>query len=61
MNLAEALVDVLACPRCGGDLEAAESASDRLTKVRCRKCSATYPVRDGILDFLPPLDHKTDP
>jgi uncharacterized protein YbaR (Trm112 family) len=59
MNLDEALAKVLACPRCGGHLTATASDSER--SIRCEKCRVTYPVKDNVLDFLSPLDHKSDP
>ena len=57
MKLEEAL-HLLACPKCGGDLAA---KGEPITELHCEKCRATYPIRNGILDFLPRLDHTTDP
>jgi len=37
---------MLRCVHCGGDL-AVESAA-----LRCRRCSAAYPVTDGVLRFV---------
>lgn len=55
MKLDEALDSVLACPRCGGELRRRDDV------VTCASCGAEFPVRDNVLDFLSPLDHKTDP
>ena len=40
--------DILACPRCGGDL-AIESDS-----FRCARCAARYPAQDGIPSLFAP-------
>lgn len=54
--LPDALLALLACPRCRGPLLRA-GAQQVLLCVACRCC---YPVRDGIPDLLPesarPLD-----
>ena len=55
MKLEEAIESVLACPRCGGELRLANEGAT------CVACAAEYPVRDNILDFLSPLDHKSEP
>lgn len=41
----ERLLPALACPGCGGQLDAGEGA------LRCVQCAALYPVRDGRLYF----------
>lgn len=40
----------LRCPRCSGLLRSGQSG------VTCVSCSATFPVVDGIPDFVPPED-----
>lgn len=52
-----ALLDRLACPRCGGALRERDDA------VACESCGAIYPVTDGVLDFLSPTSHtdREDP
>jgi uncharacterized protein len=44
VNLDPALLAILACPNCHGDLEA-DDAAERLT---CLSCGYRYPVRDDI-------------
>jgi uncharacterized protein YbaR (Trm112 family) len=49
MPLPPALLDalpLLACPRCGGALVARDAGAE------CSACSASWPVVDGVLDFL---------
>ena len=41
------LLELLACPRCGGTLEA--HGEDRLA---CAACAAAYPVRGGVAVLL---------
>lgn len=60
-KLEEALEDLLSCPRCGGPLTARGSERLLTTTARCEKCATEYPIRDGILDFLSPLDNKANP
>jgi uncharacterized protein len=38
----KALLDILACPACKGDVKLAEG------KIVCTKCGRKYPVKDGI-------------
>lgn len=42
MELVKELLDILACPKCKGPLEA---SGDNLV---CPACGLKYPVRDGI-------------
>jgi uncharacterized protein len=44
VNLDPALLAILACPNCHGELQA-DDAAERLT---CTKCGYRYPVRDDI-------------
>jgi uncharacterized protein YbaR (Trm112 family) len=39
------LLDILACPKCKGDLEHATEPEETL---RCHACKLVYEVRDGI-------------
>ena len=39
------LLEILACPRCRGQLEALGSPLEALC---CRTCAVVYPVREGI-------------
>ena len=39
------LLEILACPRCRGQLEALGSPPEALC---CRACAVVYPVREGI-------------
>ena len=45
MTLQKELLEILACPRCRGQLEALGSP---LQALCCRACAVVYPVRDGI-------------
>lgn len=45
-------MEALACPECHSALEGSRE------QAVCRECARTYPIRDGVLDFLgkpPPL------
>lgn len=44
MALDAALKEILACPRCKGDLEIDEAHGE----IRCRACHLVYPIEDGI-------------
>jgi uncharacterized protein len=44
VNLDPALLAILACPNCHGEL-VADDAAERLT---CQSCGYRYPVRDDI-------------
>lgn len=49
MPLPPALLDaltLLACPKCGGALRA------RDPRVECTACAVSWPLLDGVLDFL---------
>ncbi|MDP8216508.1 MAG: Trm112 family protein [Candidatus Kaelpia imicola] len=37
------LLDILACPKCKGDIELIEEKG-----LLCRSCRLLYPVKDGI-------------
>ncbi|OQX56132.1 MAG: tetraacyldisaccharide 4'-kinase [Candidatus Cloacimonas sp. 4484_209] len=38
------LLDILACPKCKGDLE----YDEKNQKLICNRCKLAYPIRDGI-------------
>ncbi len=38
------LLDILACPKCKGDLEYDQENQ----KLLCRKCKLAYPIKDDI-------------
>ena len=38
------LLEILVCPKCKGDLEYRETASELV----CEKCRLRYEIRDGI-------------
>lgn len=38
------LLDILACPKCKGDLE----YDEKNQKLICRKCKLAYPIKEGI-------------
>jgi uncharacterized protein YbaR (Trm112 family) len=44
MSLAEALLQILVCPKCKGDLDYREAEDSLL----CHACRLRYPVRDDI-------------
>ena len=50
MTMQKELLEILACPRCHGQLEALGSP---LQGLCCHACSVVYPVREGIPVMLP--------
>ena len=44
MPLAPELKQILACPKCKGELE----FHDERQEIHCRRCELAYPVRDDI-------------
>ncbi len=44
MTLNKELLDILACPKCKGDL----SLMDREEGLRCPSCAVVYPIREEI-------------
>jgi len=38
------LLDILACPKCKGDLE----YDEKNQKLICRKCKLAYPIKEDI-------------
>ena len=53
-----ALMDILCCPVCKGDLELTvkrENEREILDgALRCERCGVDYPIEDGIPNLLPP-------
>lgn len=51
------LLALIACPACGGPLQLAKGsqADGEILEglLRCRRCSATYPIRGGVARLLP--------
>ena len=43
MDMQKELLEILACPRCRGQLELLGGEA-----LCCRACAVVYPVRDGI-------------
>ncbi|HMK43053.1 MAG TPA: Trm112 family protein [Dissulfurispiraceae bacterium] len=58
MPLNKELLDILACPKCKGEIRL-DMTGDRLV---CDRCSMLYLIRDGIpvmlIDEAIPLDKK---
>ena len=44
MSLNQDIVDILACPKCAGDLELNEDDSG----LMCIQCKLVYPIKEGI-------------
>jgi hypothetical protein len=49
MTLSKELLEMLACPKCKGDIKLTEkSVNHREYGLICEKCRLLYPIRDGI-------------
>jgi uncharacterized protein YbaR (Trm112 family) len=46
--------ELMQCPDCGGRLEPAATPSSE--GLACLGCQRAFPIRDGLLDMLPPLE-----
>ena len=46
MNLRKELLDILACPKCKGEVKLVEKGEE--SSIDCALCQLSYPVRDGI-------------
>ncbi|MEW6109022.1 MAG: Trm112 family protein [Nitrospirota bacterium] len=44
MSINKELLDILACPKCKGDVVLAEKEDGLI----CKKCKLVYPVKEGI-------------
>ena len=53
-----ALMDILACPICKGDLKLSVTEENEIEIVSgslyCQKCDVYYPITDTIPNLLPP-------
>ena len=51
------LLDILCCPTCKGKLELKIDKEENEEIIKgiftCKKCNYTYPIEDGIPNFLP--------
>lgn len=45
--IAKDLLEILACPKCKGDIELLEYESGR-HGLKCGHCKCIYPINDGI-------------
>ena len=58
MAISKDLLDILACPKCKGDLVLTEKKDGLI----CDKCKLLYPIRDGIpvmlIDEAIPIGEK---
>jgi len=56
--LKKALMEILACPVCKGELELkveTEEGDEVVTgSLICHQCNETYPIEDTIPNLLPP-------
>ena len=56
MGLQKELLEILACPKCKGDIKLNEKEDG----IVCERCRLLYPIRDGIpvmlIDEAIPLD-----
>ena len=57
MTLPKELLDILACPKCKGEVQL-QPAGD---KIVCAACRLAYPVRDGIPVMLIDEAEQTSP
>ena len=44
MAIDKELLDILACPKCKGDIQVTEKGDGLI----CDKCKLVYPIKDGI-------------
>ncbi|HLA50756.1 MAG TPA: Trm112 family protein [Thermodesulfobacteriota bacterium] len=44
MAIDKELLDILACPKCKGDIKLTEKGDGLI----CDKCKLVYPIKDGI-------------
>jgi len=47
------LLEILACPKCKGELEISADNDKGDEEMHCAVCSVTYPIVDGIPRFVP--------
>jgi hypothetical protein len=49
MTLSKELLEILACPKCKGDIKLTEkSMNHKEDGLICENCRLLYPIRDGI-------------
>jgi hypothetical protein len=49
MTLSTELLEILACPKCKGDIKLTEkSMNHKEDGLICENCRLLYPIRDGI-------------
>jgi hypothetical protein len=49
MAITKELLEILACPKCKGDIKLTEkSATHGEDGLICEKCRLLYPIKDGI-------------
>lgn len=55
------LLEVLACPKCFGELTAMPEGEDEIIEGRldCPKCAAQYPIDNGIPRFIEPDNYAS--
>lgn len=44
MSISKDLLDILACPKCKGDIQ----LNDKAEGLTCANCRVVYPIRDDI-------------
>lgn len=44
MTISKDLLEILACPKCKGDIRPTEKEDGLI----CKKCKLLYPIKDGI-------------
>lgn len=49
MTISKDLLEILACPKCKGDIRLTEKSTTRGEDgLICKKCKLLYPIKDGI-------------
>ena len=48
MAIRREVLEILACPKCKGDLKLTEKSATSEDGFVCGKCKLLYPIRDGI-------------
>lgn len=48
MAISRELLEILACPKCKGDLKLVEKSTTQEDGLICEKCRLLYPIRNGI-------------
>lgn len=58
MDIQKDLLEILACPKCKGDIR----LNDKENGLVCEKCRLIYPIKDGIpvmlIDEALPFDEE---